>query len=176
MRIIISDASALIDLSKVRLLKALVGLPYEFMIPDAIFQDEFLRIAPYTLGDLQALGFQVGALDGPQVGRALDVNRLHGALSVPDCFALVLAEDTDGCILLTGDGKLRARAEERTIETHGVIWACDQMEEHGTIGARALFMALRTLERDPLVRLPRAELRSRLRRLERQLGKGRWRH
>lgn len=169
MRIIISDASALIDLSKVQLLEALAALPYEFVIPDVIFESELLRIAPYTLDDLRALGFQVGTLSGPQLDRAIEANRAHHALSVRDCFALVLAEDTDGCILLTGDGKLRACAEERMIETHGVIWACDQMEEHVTIGAQVLYIALCTLERDPLVRLPSTELRSRMRRLERQL-------
>ena len=109
MRIIISDASALIDLSKMRLLEALVVLPYEFVIPDVIFEKELLRIEPYTRDNLRVLGFQVGSLDGAQVSRAIAFNHEHTALSVEDCFAFVLAEDTEGCILLTGDGRLRAR-------------------------------------------------------------------
>lgn len=169
MRIIISDASALIDLSKVRLLETLVSLPYEFVIPDVIFENELLRIHPYTLDDLHALGFQLGTLTGEQVGRAIALSQMHAALSTRDCFALVLAEDTKNSILLTGDRKLRACAEERTIETHGVIWACDKMEIHGALGAQALYMALRTLERDPFVHLPQGELRSRIRRLSQAL-------
>lgn len=172
MRIIISDASALIDLSKVRLLEALVGLPYEFVIPDAIFEEELLRIHPYTLDDLLTLGFQVGTLTGAQVGRAITVNQEQAALSTRDCFAFVLACDTEGCILLTGDGKLRSCAEAEAIETHGVLWACDEMERHGTTGPQALLMALRAFDRDPLVRLPRDDLQARIRRLTRRVRSG----
>jgi predicted nucleic acid-binding protein len=172
MRIIISDASALIDLAKVRLLEALIALPYDFVIPDVIFETELLRIDPYTREDLGTLGFRIGTLSGDQLTRAIAVNQEQAALSTRDCFAFVLAYDTEGCILLTGDGKLRACAEAEAIETHGVLWACDEMERHGTTGPQALLMALRALDRDPLVRLPRGELRSRLRRLERQLGAG----
>ena len=172
MRIIISDASVLIDLSKVRLLEALVGLPYEFVIPDVIFETELLRIEPYTRDDLGALGFQVGTLTGHQVDRAIAVSREHTALSTRDCFAFVLACDTEGCILLTGDGKLRTRAEAEAIETHGVLWACDEMETHGTTGPQTLLMALRALDRDPFVRLPQDELQARLTRLARRVRAG----
>lgn len=170
MRIIISDASALIDLSKVRLLEALVALPYEFVIPDVIYEKELLRIEPYTRDNLRVLGFQIGSLDGAQVSRAIAFNHAHAALSVEDCFAFVLAEDTEGCILLTGDGRLRARAEERAIETHGVLWACDEMDGRGTLAPRALYVALQALAQDPLVRLPRAELQARLRNLTRRIA------
>lgn len=166
MRIVISDASALIDLAKVRLLEALISLPYQFTIPDVIFEAELQNIAPYTGADLIALGFEVGALTGEQVARAITLNREHSVLSAPDCFAVILAQDTQDSILLTGDKNLRIRAQSRAIEVHGVIWAFDQMQEHRALDVQALYDALCALDADPLVRLPAAELALRLRRLK----------
>ena len=44
MRIIVSDSSCLIDLRKVGLLDAFLKLPYEFLIPNTLFEDELLKL------------------------------------------------------------------------------------------------------------------------------------
>ena len=43
MRIVVSDSSCLIDPRKVSLLDALLQLPYEFLIPNTLFEDELLK-------------------------------------------------------------------------------------------------------------------------------------
>ena len=43
MRIVVSDSSCLIDLRKVSLLEPLLELPYEFIIPNTLFEDELLK-------------------------------------------------------------------------------------------------------------------------------------
>ncbi len=42
MRIIINDASCLIDLRKASLLAVFLLLPFEFLIPNTLFEDELL--------------------------------------------------------------------------------------------------------------------------------------
>ena len=81
-----------------------------------------------------------------------------------DGFAFALAEATQGCILLTGDGQLRAMAVRHAIEVHGVLWVIDQIHANQAGGARRLHEALRALSDDGAVRLPRCELDAYLKR------------
>lgn len=46
MRLIVSDSSCLIDLRKASLLEAFLDLPYEVLIPDALFEEELVRFTP----------------------------------------------------------------------------------------------------------------------------------
>jgi hypothetical protein len=45
MRIVVSDSSCLIDLRKVSLLDIFLQLPYEFLIPNTLFEEELLRFS-----------------------------------------------------------------------------------------------------------------------------------
>jgi predicted nucleic acid-binding protein len=83
------------------------------------------------------------------------------------CFALALAEQTADCILLTSDSALRRIASERGIEVHGVLWTIDELERAGLATVRQLYDALRLLEQDSLVFLPKDELRQRIHRFQR---------
>jgi predicted nucleic acid-binding protein len=88
-------------------------------------------------------------------------------LSIHDGFALALAEDNDGCILLTGDGTLRVLAASSGIEVHGVLWVIDQIYANGLATAQLLHAALLLFEQDTAVRLPARELISCIKRYER---------
>lgn len=172
MRVVISDSSALIDLAKVQLIEPLLALPYEFVIPDAIYDNELLELHHYSRAQLLELGFRISTLDGTQVERAIVYGHRFLALTLEDRFALVLAEDTEGCLLLTGDKQLRTVAAAQGLPVHGILWACDQMQQHGTIELRMLLNALRALQADRLVFLPDRELRSRIERLVKQVSDG----
>jgi hypothetical protein len=74
---------------------------------------------------------------------------------VGDGFAYVLAESTQGCILLTGDAQLRSLAENNAIEVHGVLWVCEQIVVHQTGTSREVHAALMRLSHDLAARLPR---------------------
>ena len=43
MRLIVSDSSCLIDLRRASLLEAFLGLPYEILIPNTLFEEEVVR-------------------------------------------------------------------------------------------------------------------------------------
>jgi predicted nucleic acid-binding protein len=158
MRVVISDSSALIDLAKVQLMEGTLALPYEFVIPDVMFADELLDLKHYQRGQLLELGFRVGSLDSEGTGKALQYGSSYKSLSVYDCFALAMAESIEQAILLTGDGHLRKVAQQHQVETHGIIWLCEQMRQHQTVAGKVLRVALAALHDDPRCRVPRREL------------------
>lgn len=164
MRIIISDTCALIDLRKAALLEPLLQLPYEIQIPDLIYEDELLSIPTAEKRALRRNGLQVMTLSGDLIDRAVALERAHPDLRLYDCSAWALAEGTPGCILLTGDGGLRAAAGG-VVEVHGVLWAFDEIECHRLVPIAGLRAALVTWVEDPAVWLPAAELQARQRRL-----------
>jgi rRNA maturation endonuclease Nob1 len=167
MRIIVSDSSCIIDLGKGSLLRSVLQLPYTFVMPDVLFDDELLNFGPVGKDELRALGFQVVELDPQGTGRAFEYAARYRALTVNDCFALALAEQTVDSILLTGGGSLRSVAAEMGIEVHGVPWAIDELERNSLATARQLYDALSIFAQDILVFLPKNEIRQRLRRLRR---------
>jgi hypothetical protein len=107
-------------------------------------------------------------LPGEGVLRAQEVLRRIPQLSVHDGFAFALAESHPGCILLTGDNKLRTLATQSAIEVHGVLWVLDEIYRTRLSSAAALLAALNVFAADPTVRLPRRELRACIKRFERK--------
>jgi hypothetical protein len=158
LKIVVSDSSVVMDLAKGRLIEATLALPYEFVIPDVMLAQELLDLGSYTSTDLLRLGFKLGELDGDGVGDALrQYQDHHRDLSLNDCFALTLAQRL-ACILMSGDGSLRAIAEGTGLEVHGLLWAAEQILDRATCPVGQLLNGLEVLERDPLVRLPRSRL------------------
>lgn len=158
MRVVISDSSVLIDLAKTHFIESTLALPYEFVIPDVIYSDELLDLQDYQKEQLLELGFKIGSLTGEQVRTVLHSGVNYKPLTSYDCFALVLAESIEQSILLTSDGSLRKTAQRHKVETHGIIWLCEQMQENGTVEDRILLVALEGLRDDPRCRIPKGEL------------------
>lgn len=165
MRIVVSDTSCMIDLRKAELLEAVLQLPHTFVMPDTLFEDEWLCLSDAEKGTLRHHGLEVRSLPGPLVQRAGRYFNQHSRLKLNDCFALTLAEEIEDCILLTGDGRLRSIAENNGIEVHGVLWVTDEMEAHNVVPVQVLFDALWLFQEDELVFLPADEVQRRLRRI-----------
>ncbi|MBL8252070.1 MAG: type II toxin-antitoxin system VapC family toxin, partial [Candidatus Competibacter sp.] len=89
--------------------------------------------------------------------------------SLNDCFALVMAETTADAVLLTGDQRLRRVAEQLGVVAHGILWLLDQLLERGAVDPAILRDALRSLVRDPAVRLPAKEVERRIHTLTKRL-------
>jgi hypothetical protein len=157
MRIIISDSSALIDLRKGLILELFLKLPFEFVIPDALIESELLS---FTKKEINLLKKQmiVATLDGQDVDKAQSIVSAVPALSMIDGFVLVVAEKHPGCILLTGDRRMRLKAEETNIECHGVLWIVEELAKMQSISSKILLSTLKAWSDDPYVRLPQSEI------------------
>lgn len=158
MPILVSDSSVLIDIERCQLLHQVFALNAQFVVPDVLFDRE-LRGQEGTL--CLELGLQVATLTSEEVESAQQFMQAQRALSVPDAFSLALAHGRQW-ILVTGDGPLRALAQNQHVDCHGVLWLLDLMEGEQTATPQQLHAGLSRLAIHPRCRLPRAEIDARL--------------
>lgn len=158
MPVLVSDTSVLIDLERGEVLEAAFRLQDTLVVPDLLYDQELKSESGPRL--LQ-LGLRVERLPPETVTVAVVLRRDHPTLSVPDCFALALAE-SQRWPLLTGDGTLRALAERRQLECHGVLWLFDRMHVESVVPPAVLHACLTALAAHPRCRLPRADVAQRL--------------
>lgn len=153
MRVVVSDACCLIDLDKVEAVVEVLRLPFDFVVPDILYANEVRSLQNISPEELPSHGLELRELSGASVARAQAYFQQNRELSLNDCFALVLAEAEENAILFTGDGALRAFASSRGIQTHGVLWAVEQMVDAAIIDKATALAALEVFREDPLVRL-----------------------
>ncbi|MER8688219.1 hypothetical protein [Mesorhizobium sp. M1136] len=158
MSILVSDTSVLIDLERAQLLEDTFRLPFEFAVPDLLYERELAG----ALGDqLVALGLRVEVLTPAELSRATTVRRQDARLSVPDTFAFAIAQSRQWT-LLTGDGSLRELAVAEAIDMHGVLWLFDEFADGDHVPFHRLHNGLSTIFAHPRCRLPANEVRRRL--------------
>lgn len=139
------------------MISAFLKLPYELVVPDVLLEDELLSFTQKELKLLRG-GMTVATLESEGVERVAKLLRKCPYLSTNDGFAYVAAEDREGCIFLTGDRRLRALAEENSIEVHGVLWLAEELLQSRVVARKVLLQALREWRDDVTVRVPAAEL------------------
>jgi predicted nucleic acid-binding protein len=161
-RVVINDASCLIDLHKVELIEAMLELPYSFLVALPVAHNEVLDFTAEDWKRFSEAGLVLVDLDPGQVGRAMDHRSQNAKLSAEDCFSLVLAQDNQESILLTGDAVLRTVATAMGCEVHGAIWVTDEICRCGLLPDQHVAKCLQAWLDDDLVRLPSAELSIRL--------------
>jgi predicted nucleic acid-binding protein len=164
-RVVINDASCLIDLHKVGLVEVMLQLPYDFVVALPVAHNEVLDFTDADWKRFFGAGLEQVDLDPGQVGRAIAHRSRHAKLTAEDCFSLVLAEDIKDSILLTGDAELRSVAVGKGCEVHGVIWVTDEIYSRSLLANVKLAKCLEAWLNDPLVRLPVGQLNTRLRAL-----------
>lgn len=164
LQIVISDSSVIIDLAKAGLVEAAFALPYDFRIPDVMFEDELIDLADYDREDLLNAGLTKSTLDGSGVELAFKYGETYLSLSTNDQFALALAK-IESAILLTGDRRLGNAAKQQELQAFGLLWLIDELIVQNSLRRRSLCEALQILDDDPRVGLPSSELQRRIREL-----------
>jgi len=159
MRVLVSDTSVLIDLERGDLIEAAFGLSFELAVPDVLYRRELEEFGGQRFVEL---GLRVEELEAEGVAHAQTYRQRVPRLSVPDSFALALAQRREW-VLLTGDGALRQLATAEQVECHGALWLLDRMFEEG-VARRLLLDGLTAISDHPRCRLPARELRARIQR------------
>ncbi len=157
--VIVSDTSAIIDLQIARLLQKLPLLPYTIVIPAPLFENELLDFSIEEKNELRRIGFEVRHLPGEGVKKAMEYSDTYVALSLNDCFALAVTEDSEEALLLTGDKKLRKAADKEMVETRGVLWAMRELHNEGICSTETIINSLNSLQEDPCVFIPNAMIK-----------------
>ena len=158
MKVLVSDTSVLIDLDRGSLVEPTFRLPFEFTVPDLLYERE---LKDHGGLDFIRQGLRIEELDGDGVSLALAYRRKRRSLSLPDSFALALAK-SNSWTLLSGDRGLRELADEEEVTCHGVLWLLDQIFEHHVIERNDLSAGLVKIAAHPRCRLPKSEVRKRL--------------
>ena len=155
--VLVSDTSVLVDLQRGGVLEIALQLPYEFAVPDLLFERELRTWDGLALEE----HVTVLTLDADGIDLAVGYRRTDSRLSLPDAFALALARQ-GGHTLLAGDASLRAMADAEGVECHGVLWVLDEIARSNLVSLDTLHEALTAIAGHPRCRLPRAEIRKRL--------------
>lgn len=158
MKVLVSDTSVLIDLERGSFLEIALRLPFEFAVPDLLYERE---LKDYGGDALMRLGLLVEGLDGSGVALALSYQQRRRSLSLPDSFALALAK-ANSWTLLTGDAGLRKLAAAESVDCHGVLWLLDRMFEGRVADRNELHTGLQAISTHPRCRLPKSEISKRI--------------
>ena len=159
MDVLVSDTSVVIDLERADILDHVFALPFRFIVPDALYEQE---LKDYGGERLIAMGLEVCNLTGAQVQEAQRLRTLERRISIHDSYALSLAK-AEAAILLAGDAAMRRLAEAEGVRCHGTLWLFDQLEDIES--PALLFDALTRLAGHTRCRLPPHEVKLRLARL-----------
>ena len=161
-RLIVNDASCLIDLRKGRLLCATLRLPYRFVVPLPIRHSEVRDLSESEWARLETDGLETFDLSPDLIEEAQTTMQAFGGLSLNDCLCLVTARRQNNVIRLTGDRLLRRAAEAEGLCVHGVLWIIDQLQVAGICDNNRLVVALEIWRDDPSVFLPESEINRRI--------------
>ena len=163
--VVVNDASCLIDLKKGELLHVLLRLPYRFIVPLPIREEELLSFTAQEWLMLENSGLITYDLPSEEVAQVFALKREHSRLSANDRFALITTTCQENGILLTGDNLLRKVATARAVRVHGVLWIIDELHAAEACEVELLISALQIWRADDTVFLPPGEIDKRLRRL-----------
>ncbi|MCG8620771.1 MAG: hypothetical protein MJE68_02065, partial [Proteobacteria bacterium] len=135
------------------------SLPFEFVVPDLLFERELKN---YNGSALIDLGLHVIELDSAALTLAIEYYQKHKTkLSLPDVFAYVLAKE-NSWMLLSGDTALRELSAKENVNCHGVLWLLDQLHDCHVSNQEHLYKGLRKISDHPRCRLPQVEIQKRL--------------
>ena len=124
MKKLILDTSICIDLYYGKLLKVVLQLSYEFVLPDVIIA-ELIEPAGELLTQS---GFIEEGTSGEETNDILALRNEYIEPSLNDLFALLLAK-RNSCPLITADNALRNAAKQEGVTTHGLLWLLDAIVE-----------------------------------------------
>lgn len=134
MKIVIQDASVLIDMADCDLLDVWFGLGFDLRTTSLVWREVSRKNQKIKLKRYVDEGrFRIEAVGAQAL---TEIAHLQAALSsrvtIEDISALFFAGKLES-ILLTGDKRLRQHAEERGIETHGLLWVFDTLVARGAL-------------------------------------------
>lgn len=136
------DSSVCIDLYWADLIRSVLALPLDLVLPDLIY----VELSNPKDMSTAFKGIRVSQLTGSQISRvyALSQDKRCRGLTINDLAAFVLAKDMGG-ILLTNDRRLRILADHEGVHYHGTLWVLDKLVSSGTVTAKAAAAALETM-------------------------------
>jgi len=114
--------ASLIDIEVAGITDVMFRLPYEYITPESLFEQELRQYH----GALTGKGLKLEALEPEMINRVQQLGQQYKGVSSYDLEAMTLAEYKDEP-LHTGDKKLRQVCLEQNIDVRGTLWLVEQM-------------------------------------------------
>ena len=160
MKIVIHDASVLIDLHRCGLLETWLTGGVEAHTSDLVMLE--MRQSLHAVVAKRLL--HVHRLNTAElIELTAFQTRQPRSLSFEDCSVLSLAIRMEAA-LLTGDSDLRRAAETESVEVHGLLWVLDELVGGSHLSPARATDILQELLKSPRARLPKQECDARLER------------
>jgi len=143
-KIYVKDANLILDLFNGRVLDAWFALGYETITTSLVLREvsdegQKMQLNTYVSKGLLKIE-DVVATDWVKISEL----SVKWSVSIPDASVAMLALKTSSC-LLTGDGRLRKKAEEIGIDVRGILWVLDHLIEEQKITSAAACKALKSI-------------------------------
>ena len=164
MRTFVIDSSILIEFSKHGILEELFRLPFEFVVPDLLFEQELIDLGRYSRDDLNRFGLGVEALNAAEVEAAQSHQSSQSRLSLVDCSAIALASSRNHA-LLTGDRRMQEFAGTLGVEHHEVLWLIERILDEGIMPVTEILSSLRAMRDSGKSCVPAQQLERRIQEL-----------
>ena len=161
------DSSILIEFSKHGILEELFSLPFGFVVPDLLFEQELIDLGQYSRDDLLRFGLGVETLGPAEVSTAQSHQSSQRRLSFVDCSGIALAS-ARGYALLTGDRRMQNFAESLGIEFHEVLWLIDRIHAEQILTLPATLKVLMAMRDSGRSSVPETRLEQRIQELSAQ--------
>jgi len=133
MKIVVSDANILINLSKMRLIESFLRADYSVHVPDLVwFEIGSSESSEFTelLHSPQVL---ICEFDGVELETIVRMKSRFKTLSLADCSCLRLTQ-REGARLSTGDKALTREARDKLgLVVHGLLWPIQEMMSGGNL-------------------------------------------
>jgi predicted nucleic acid-binding protein len=140
MLLLISDANIFIDIEVGNLTSVIFQLPFQFAVPDILFELELRQQHSHLL----EAGLKIKTLSADSLQMVESLTLKYPRASMIDHATLSLAIQ-EHCPLLTGDRDLRIAAQKEGVEVHGTVWIVEKLLEQKLIlqqQARASFTSM----------------------------------
>lgn len=163
MKVVVHDASVLIDLVAADLLEHWLRLGHETIVTSLVWREvnrksEKEKLQPFVERGLLKIAHLPSEDFSAMVALRSDLSL---DLSIEDVSALYVALSRKG-ILLTGEKTLRQNAEKRGVEVHGILWVFDILIDRGKMLASIAADRLEHLTARRTSRLPKDECSHRI--------------
>lgn len=166
-RIVVEDTNIFFDLLELGVFAEFFALPWAVFTTDFVIQElEEPRQRAEVLNFKNTGKLNVASLTSEEIAAIFDISQeTDFKVSITDYSVLFFAKKY-GCTLLTGDKRLRSKAQEEKLEVHGVLFVFDELVKHGIIPAFHAAELLKQLHQMSQRYLPKSEIEDRIHKWE----------
>ncbi len=165
MEIIVNDTNIFIDLYDCNLLEAFFKLPYrihtvDFVVAELTNVKQREAVEAFIVSnDLTLKKFTPKEVNA--IYEFAYIESYESNLSITDCSVLFYAKGLDNAKLLTGDSKLRSKANKDNVDVSGILFVFDKLVKHGIIEKTTASSKLEILK-SRNIRLPQDAVNDRI--------------